>query len=95
MKKEVFSLEAYKKSMLSEDCSLEEIEVYVEEWAEKCEGLTTEECRRICDTRKVCEKCPLNIDNSAMCMADLKNVNVKKIKALQEQEVETYIQKIA
>lgn len=56
----------------------------------KIKDLTAEECERICDTKKVCENCPLNFDNSAICMIDLKDIDTKDLKARQEQEIDIY-----
>ena len=59
----------------------------------KIKDLTAEECKRICDAKKECEKCPLNIDNSAVCMAELKNIDVKDLEARQERIVHIYASK--
>lgn len=58
----------------------------------KIKDLTAEDCKRICDGKK-CENCPLNFDNSVVCMADLKDIDVKELEARQEQVINLYIQK--
>lgn len=60
----------------------------------KIKDLTAEDCKRICDAKKECEKCPLNInDNLAVCMAELKNVDVKDLEVRQERIVHIYASK--
>lgn len=52
----------------------------------KIRDLTDNELKIICNG--VCENCPLNVPNFPICMAELKDIDTKDLKARQEQEID-------
>ena len=59
----------------------------------KIKNLSDNDCKRICESRPNCDTCPLNIENSNFCMADLRKINVKELKAQQEVSVNVFLPK--
>lgn len=54
----------------------------------KIKDLTDNECKKICESSNgVCENCPLDVPNFPICMADLKNIDIKEITKKLSEEV--------
>ena len=54
----------------------------------KIKDITDIEAKIICErSNGVCENCPLEVSNFPICMADLKNINIKEITKKLSEEV--------